>query len=228
MTERPVFVPTAAGAPLVQVRAFSFAWHGGFAPAQKQKNVVALHAAAATAGLSPLLEISTKSDAKLGRHLSAFHLRVARAVGTPILLECAFQGSKVFERGGPYTDLYALDDPRLAKRDERLQTSGRLTGFVFDGTAFPLEPATAFYDWLYTRAIDPHREWLRDRLGRFAGFTDIEFNPRRSINCQARSCALFVSLLRRDRLDEALASPAAFIELLRQDSGVLQPAAANA
>jgi Aldo/keto reductase family len=33
-----------------------------------------------------------------------------------------------------------------------------------------------------------HREWL-ERLYRYAGFTDIEFNPSKSINCQARSCA---------------------------------------
>jgi hypothetical protein len=31
------------------------------------------------------------------------------------------------------------------------------------------------------------------RLNKYVGFTDIEFNPSKSINCQARSCALFVS-----------------------------------
>jgi hypothetical protein len=101
-------------------------------------------------------------------------------------LECAFQGSKIFERGGPYTDLYAAD-VRDAKRDPRLHSSGRLVGFNFENLCFPLEPKTAFYDWLYLNALLPHRDWLT-RLRRFVGFTDIEFNPARSINCQARSC----------------------------------------
>jgi hypothetical protein len=56
------------------------------------------------------------------------------------------------------------------------------------------------YDWLYINAIYPHREWLV-RLNRYAGFTDIEFNPERSVNCQARSCALFVSLMTKGLLD---------------------------
>ena len=93
-----------------------------------------------------------------------------------IPLECAFQGSKVFERGGPYTDLYDVD-VRTAKREPRLQTSGRLVGFIFDGFSFPLEPKTVFYDWLYVTAIFPHREWLDRLYPRYAGFTDIEFNP---------------------------------------------------
>lgn len=127
----------------------------------------------------------------MGRHLSAFHLKVDTKHLGDIPLECAFQGSKVFERGGPYTDLYSAD-ARAAKRDSRLHESGRLVGFEFEKIRFPIEPRTVFYDWLYINAILPHREWLT-RLYVYAGFTDIEFNPKRSINCQARSCALFVS-----------------------------------
>ena len=33
-------------------------------------------------------------------------------------------------------------------------------------------------------------------------FTDIEFNPKKSFNCQARSCALFVALTMRSALDQ--------------------------
>ena len=49
---------------------------------------------------------------------------------------------------------------------------------------------------------------------KYWGFTDIEFNPQRSINCQARSAALFLSLMKRGELDEALQSPSAFIRAL--------------
>lgn len=46
-------------------------------------------------------------------------------------------------------------------------------------------------------------------------FSDIEFNPFRSINCQARSIALFLSLMKRGQLDEAVKSPASFIKTLK-------------
>ena len=115
-----------------------------------------------------------------------------------IKLELAFQGSKVFDHGGPYTDLYLKGEKEIgqAKRDPRLQSSGRLVKFSFEGLDFALEPKTAFYDWLYCTFLWDHREWATS-LYKYAGFTDVEFNPHRSINCQARSAALFLSLLQR-------------------------------
>jgi hypothetical protein len=216
MAERPIFVPLRDGPRLVKEIYFHIVWNPGFAPVQKKKNIKALHEAAGGAGYSPLLEVSTKSEDKLGQRLSAFSLKVHNNEMAEIPLESAFQGSKVFERGGPYGDLYHAE-PRAAKRDPRLNESGRLVGFRFDDFSFPLEPRTVFYDWLYVRAIFPHREWLA-RLHRYAGFTDIEFNPSRSINCQARSCALFVALLSRELLTEALQSPTDFIDLMSRYS----------
>src|SRR6267378_7565634 len=167
MAERPVFIPVQDTLELVKEKYFDIAWNPGFAPVQKKKNVIALHEAAARVGYAPLLEISSKSEDKLGRHLSAFHLKVRSIGREEITLESAFQGSKVFEKGGPYTDLYVAEG-KEAKRDPRLQESGRLTGFRFDGFSFPLEPKTIFYDWLYINAIYPHREWL-ERLYKYAG-----------------------------------------------------------
>ena len=216
MAERPVFVPAPEAPELVRELYFPFQWNSGFASVQKKKNISALHAAAAAAGYSPLLEISTKSDDKLGRHLSAFHLKVQSSAVGDIPLESAFQGSKVFEGGGPYIDLYSAD-VRDAKRDPRLRESGRLVEFKFDGVRFGLEPKTAFYDWLYVTAIFPHRDWLT-RLSRYKGFTDIELNPERSINCQARSCALFVALMHKHVLEDAVGSPEAFVGLIASHS----------
>ena len=221
MAERPVFVPTPpANQALVEERSFRFEWHPGFATIQKKKNISALHGSAAVSGYSPLLEVSTKSEKELGRRLSAFHLKVSSAEFGGIPLECAFQGSKVFDRGGPYNDLYTVD-ARTAKRDTRLKTSGQLVRFEFEGLTFKLEPKTAFYDWLYVNAIYPHRRWL-ERLFRYRGFTDIEFNPSRSINCQARSCALFVALMWREQLESAVSSKSKFLELL--DESPTRPA----
>lgn len=220
MAERPVFIPRPDGSLLVEEISISFVWHKGMAPSQKKKNVSALHEAAALRRLTPLLEVSTKSEDRLGQRLSAFNLKVELTPDRSIPLECAYQGSKVFEQGGPFRDLYSIES-REAKRDLRLQSSGNLVGFNFQGIEFPLFPKTAFYDWLYIRAISPHREYLA-RLHAYTGFTDIEFNPEKSLNCQARSCATFVALDRNGMLAESIESPQAFIEILRPGS-VKQP-----
>ena len=217
MARRPLFIPAPEQADLVKVVWAELTWHPGFAIVQKKKNIRALHHAAAMLGYTPILEISTKSDDKLGQHLSAFHLKVSSSRGS-MPLESAYQGSKVFERGGPFVDLYAVD-VRIAKRDPRLKASGRIVAFEFEGFRFPSEPKTAFYDWLYVNAIFEHREWLRSRLPQYAGFSDIEFNPERSINCQAHSCALFTALMATDRLETAVASPQAFLEMASEHAG---------
>lgn len=217
MTERPIFVPSPETPELVKEIFCQIEWNAGFAPTQKKKNVVALHAAAATKGFSPILEVSTKSESPLGEYLSAFNLKVRNWQFGEIPMECAFQGSKVFESGGPYTDLYAAVDVKDARRDPRLRDSGRLIGFEFEGKSFPLEPKTAFYDWLYINAIYPCREQF-SALKQYAGYTDIEFNPYRSINCQARSCALFVALLSKNLLEEAVTAPDAFLEVVSRSA----------
>ena len=48
----------------------------------------------------------------------------------------------------------------------------------------------------------------------YEAFTDIEFNPDKSINCQARAAALYVSLRREGVLEKALSSQTAYLELL--------------
>jgi hypothetical protein len=212
MAERPIFISHPSSPELVKELFLRLTWNPGFAVVQKEKNIKALHEAAAAAGYPNILEVSTKSDNRRGQHLSAFYLKVQNARLGEIPLECAFQGSKVFERGGPYTDLFRKD-VREAKKDARLKDSGPLIAFEFDGFRWPLEPKTVFYDWLYTGCIYPHRDWAT-KLYDYGGFSDIEFNPFRSINCQARSIALFLSLMKRGQLDEAVRSPQEFIRVL--------------
>ena len=216
MAERPVFISSPDRPELVTEVFLSLPWSPGFAVVQKEKNIRALHAAAAAAGYRNILEVSTKSDRLRGQHLSAFYLTVKNEHMGEIPLECAFQGSKVFERGGPFTDLYRAE-ARAAKRDARLKESGRVIAFTFDGFTWPLEPKTAFYDWLYAGCIYPYRDWAT-KLYDYGGFSDIEFNPYRSINCQARSIALFLSLMKRGLLDGALDSPSEFVRVLSESA----------
>jgi hypothetical protein len=215
MASRPVFVAMGDPKNLVSELSFDFPWSPGFAPVQKKKNVLALHEAAARRGLAPLLEVSTKSERKIGQHLSAFNLKINTEIGE-ISVESAYQGSKVFENGGPYHDIYKVDS-WTAKKDQRLKESGAVVGFNYFGQSWPIIPKTAFYDWLYLTALEPHQEYLK-RLFEFEGFTDIEFNPDRSINCQARTCALLVSLLKIEALNEALRSQSDFIAMISSDS----------
>lgn len=51
----------------------------------------------------------------------------------------------------------------------------------------------------------------------YDAFTDIEFNPQKSINCQAYSIALFVALTKRNLLEGGLIPPKdEFITLIEQ------------
>lgn len=211
MARRPIFLPNTDD-PLVEERYIEFEWHPGLSVQQKKRSVTSLHRAAGEMGVSPVLEVSTKSESDLGISLSAFNLTLDIGEGRRFLVEAAFQGSKVFEWGGPYQEMYELSG-RQIKKDERLKDSGRLTGFDFLGDAWNLEPKTAFYDWLYVKALSQHPE-LAAEVGNYAAFSDIEFNPKKSINCQARSVALFVSLRNKNLLEEALSDKDAFVHLL--------------
>ena len=59
MAKRPIFIPQSEGQKLVLEKMIEFTWNPGFAPIQKKKNIVALHAAADEKKISPLLEVST-------------------------------------------------------------------------------------------------------------------------------------------------------------------------
>ena len=215
MAERPLYVPKKSGPLLVKTEMVSFRWFAGMAISQKQKSIDALHSAAREKGLcvNPL-EVSSKSPSPLGVALSAFNLEsVTIKHQRRFTVETAFQSSKVFERGGPDRDLLFVSS-REAKKDSRIQESGKLVRFEFFGEVWALEPKTAFYDWLYIKALT-RNESLADEVGQYDAFTDIEFNPERSINCQAYSLALYLALSRRGLLREALDNKEAFLSILK-------------
>lgn len=189
MSKRPVFKPNPEGKVLVETLNIEFTWFPGFSKSQKQKSIRSLHEEAIkTTDLNNILEISTKSEELLGRKASAFNLSmtVENVFGT---VECFYQGSKVFENGGPYKDLYKKRSIE-AKQDERLKTSGCLNYFDFGNKRWELNDQ--FYTWLYIIALNQNEE-LKRGLIEYDAFTDIEFNPKKSFNCQAHSAALFVS-----------------------------------
>jgi hypothetical protein len=198
MATRPIFSPLLGTTCGVKITDVDFVWVAGMSLKQKCKNILCLHESAKSKGFQSILEISTKSEAPLGRALSAFNLKATFSNGKHMSVECAFQGSKVFANGGAFVDIYngtSLD----AKRDERLKASGDLRNFDFSGEVWPLEPTTAFYDWLYLTALTDalrNQPSMREEILVYDGFTDIEFNPQKSFNCQAKSVALWCSLVK--------------------------------
>ena len=212
MAKRPVYVARKDGHLSVIEKNIEFKWYPGMAKTQKQKSITSLHAAIKKLGISPVLEISSKSEEKLGVALSSFNLKITTKLQKKkFSVECAFQGSKVFQRGGPYTDLFECTSME-AKKDMRLKRSGDLVGFRFFNKNFPIKPRTLFYDWLYVNALNQN-EYLASEILKYSGFTDIEFNPDKSINCQAFSAALYVSLFFSSMLRDALESPESFAKV---------------
>lgn len=201
MAVRPVFMAIDKP-PYYREFWAEFLWNGGFAPSQKQKNIAAVHRSFLTQYPDlKVLEISSKSMQTGGVSLSAFHLKkIVPSLGCSIPVENIFQAGKVFETGGPFPDLLSVS-PRDAKRDGRLTSSGELTAFYFEERRFPTEPKTTFYDYIYCNALLENRELAQTILS-YDAFTDIEFNPSKSINCQAKAAALFVSLSRLGMADQ--------------------------
>ena len=145
-------------------------------------------------------EVSSAADNELGVKLSAFNLK--NKDGKTV--ECIFQSSKKFENGGPYLDLLDVSS-NVAKKDKRLRTSGNLVAFVLNGKEYPLIPRTAFYDFVYIGALLENKD-LCENLDNYNAFSDIWFNPDKSLNCQAEAMALYRGLKQANKLDKAMAS----------------------
>ena len=154
-----------------------------------------------------------------------------------------FTGSTILDQGqqfGPYTELLDREpveakrflNPKLSPKQrsryegdalfERIRAElkeARFLGFELNGTAFPAEPKSAFYDFLYTCALlQEKNRALANQIASYQVFTDIEFNPwdaRGRIiryNTQARSCAIVSSLMQRGLIRQALSSFSSFVE----------------
>jgi len=202
MANRPIFIAGGLSGVLYEEISLQFKWHSGFAPSQKRKSMHELHDAAREIGLEKILEVSTKSEHELGQRLSAFRLDVSLS-GITSKIECIYQGSKTFEKGGPFPELTKVR-PIEAKRFFKDKNLGNITHFEFENKRYENLPFHAFYDWLFLRALSDKEnvEYLSKNLPKIDGFSDIEFNPSRSINTQARSMAIIKTLIARDEIHD--------------------------
>ena len=172
MASRIVFLPNLnSSGDLFSEVLVNFEWVPGIAISQAKKSIRNLHEAAGQQiGLTRILEISTRSEAILGISLSAFNLPFE---GRNFSVESTYQGSKVFEKGGPYVDLLNSDSVD-AKTDVRLKNTGMLLGLRFEDEDFPITKAPNFYDYLYIRSLLTFQN--RNLLKEYDGFTEIAFS----------------------------------------------------
>ncbi|WP_026496514.1 DarT1-associated NADAR antitoxin family protein [Butyrivibrio sp. WCD3002] len=216
MAKRPVFIVKMDDNYIEKID-MEFTYYNGFSAEQKRKSIRSLHEEYRKAFIkSEILEISSKSDNDLGIQASAFNLKIKLPNDNVCSVESAFQGSKVFEKGGPYRDLLMKSSIDV-KKDERLRSSGNITSFDYCGEIFDKEPKTLFYNWLYINAL-PEQHQLAEKIIQYDAFTDIEFNPKKSLNCQAEAAAIYVSLYRQGKIALALESKECFKQIVYTES----------
>lgn len=173
MTVRPIFISTNNIENPVRIENIEFNWIKGMAYSQKCKRRDEFHKEISKIyGKDKILEVSTKSNQDIGIKMSAFNLKFKYNNITKAVEEI-YQSSKIIE-------------------------NDKIVGFKFEDITFENEPKGMFYDWLYISALLQHPQYFSD-LNKYEVFTDIEFNPKKSYNSQARAVALFLCLYRNNK-----------------------------
>ena len=192
-----------------------FEFFTGFSLSQKQKSIQSLHnSIIRTFPERKILEVSSKSLDEIGRQASAFNLNVILKSGKEYSVEQIFQGSKKFRRGGSQLHLInQMTSKELKKYIGKVHQVDELVSFECFGQVFPLKPQTFFYNWLYINTLHQN-QLLANQIIKYDTFTDIEFNPKRSINCQAEACSIYVYLYKSNLLDYALSSKENFLQVV--------------
>ena len=208
MSVRPIYIADCDQDKFVSSKDIEFQWHPGFSVSQKQKSIKSFHDSAYREyDFSNILEISTKSPTPIGVKCSAFNL-ILEINGIKSSVESFYQGSKLFRKGGPYTDLYEMKSI-VSKKDKRIKESGELIGFSLFDVNWDLNDN--FYSYLYILALKQNPS-LANALQEYEAFTDIEFNPKKSFNCQAYSAALFIAASKSNINLDCLDCKDSFIE----------------
>ena len=197
MASKMIFV--VKGNSIIEEK-IDFTYIKGLSFSQKQKNVVSLHSSIIDKfPNSKILEISTKSKIIYGRKISAFNLML-NYKNKNSTVENFYQSAKVFENSGPFSEVLNME-PLEAKKYVSLNSSGALIKFKLGNDSFDIDPPNAFYDYIFVMALTQNRELSKELLA-YNTFTDIEFNEKRQVNCQARSASIFVFLEKNNLLEK--------------------------
>lgn len=175
MAIRPIYISTSIPESPFLKKDVTFEWIKGMAYSQKCKRRDSMHKAISNMqiyDINRVLEISTKSDKEIGVNLSALKLTIPLSSGREETVEKIYQSSKVFE-------------------------DNKIKEFRFNKTVFEKDPYSMYYDYLYIISLYFHKEYW-DELDKYDAFTDIEFNPNKQLNTQARAAAIWTTLYRNN------------------------------
>ncbi len=207
MAEKSVFV-SRTEYPFFEEIHVNIDWFGGFALSQKRKCQIGLHQNFLRAYPEErVLEISSSSLFSLGSRLSAMNLRKRTRKGLTTV-ESAFQSSRIYSDGvrtvGPFEEYLFLPGRKCKKLVKEKSLGMHSYMYEFDGMTFfaPEWHISQFYDFLYLNALlEPENEEVKGQLLKedYTAFTDL---ATRSLNCQARSAAIFVGLTKAGLVSE--------------------------
>ena len=207
MAEKSVFI-SKVEYPFFEEVYVNIDWFGGFAMSQKRKCQIGLHQNFLLAYPDKkVLEISSTSLMSLGSRLSAMILSKRTQKGLTTV-ESAFQSSRIYSDGartvGPFPDYLFLPGKECKKLVKEASEGMHSYKYEFDDMTFyaPAWHISQFYDFLYLNALlEPENEEVRELLLKegYIAFTDL---ATKSLNCQARSAAIFVGLVRAGLIDE--------------------------
>ena len=207
MAEKSVFI-SKAEYPFFEEVHVNIDWFGGFALSQKRKCQIGLHQNFLMEyPKEKVLEISSSSLVSLGAKLSAMNLskRTQKGITT---VESAFQSSRIYSDGakriGPFPEYRFLPGRECKKLVKEAAKEMHSYQYELDGLTFyaPAHHISQFYDFLYLNALlEPENEEVKNKLlqEKYTAFTDL---ATKSLNCQARSAAIFVGLVRAGMIDE--------------------------
>ena len=186
----------------------SIDWFGGFALSQKRKCEIGLHMNfnAAYPNIRAL-EVSSSSLMSLGARLSARNLskRTLRGVSS---VESSFQSSRIYSDGnqtvGPFPKYLFLPGKECKALVKQASLGMHSYQYYFDGMTFyaPNHHISLFYDFLYLNALlEPENQEVKNELlsSDYMAFSDL---ATKSLNCQARSAAIFRGLVMAGLIDE--------------------------
>jgi len=215
MAHRPLFIPFDH-TPYVQSLNIEFQWHAGLSRAQRKRSITSMHNAIQKANWpGEILEISTASEQEFGQQLSAMNLMVTLEQNGETVtqsVESIYQSAKVFGQIGPHPEWLGLTGKQCKKAVQKVSKEhGLVTSFEWNGRTWPTSNIEGFYSWVYIQGLLQLDNGL-ERLNEYSGFTDIYFNPRKTINCQARTAAQAVQLYKLNLIDDVIQTPDSFLE----------------
>ncbi|TPR13083.1 DarT1-associated NADAR antitoxin family protein [Apilactobacillus timberlakei] len=228
MANRPVFYVNKKNK--IETIYCNFRWFPGFSYIQKNKSINSLSSAFRNKKNIDSLEVSSSSSSETGINASAFNLVLDTKQGF-YTVEQLFQAGKDFYRNGEQSYILnnnSIDDIYNKRLKNKLSKNAKysvkilnnndyIIGFKLFNKKFPNYPRDFYYNWIYCCALNQNvnnQIELSKQIVKYDAFTDINFNPQKSINCQAKACAIFTSLYRSNFLFKALQNPKSFLKLV--------------